>query len=55
MLFDLHNLAPLTGDEDLDQMGLCEHSQITKICLSDGCAGETIPMTDEIWVLSESI
>ena len=22
MLFDLHNLAPLTGDEDLDQMGL---------------------------------
>ena len=26
----------------------CEHGQITKTRLSDGCAGETIPMTVKI-------
>ncbi len=33
----------------------CEHGQITKIWLSDGCKGETIQMTGENWVLLESI
>ena len=26
----------------------CEHGQITKIWLSDGCKGETMPMTVKI-------
>jgi len=33
----------------------CEHGQITKIWLSDGGGSETIQMTGENWVLSESI
>ncbi len=38
------------GDQILDRMGLraCEHGQITKIRLSDGRGGGTIPVTVKI-------